>query len=193
MATLITAGVQFGWGRHIDTLSRAQQNGYIMMMAFHGIFSSITAFMFIKLSIITSLMRLDNSKGWYTRGLWALMGLIVAYTIVGWISWAISCYPLNGYWDKSIKAVCIPRGTFSVFSYVNTVCNITTDFTLATLPIPLIWRLNMPTRTRVSLVGMFALGYATCVLGVLKIVYQFGPEHQGPDRTFIDWVRLWGL
>jgi len=108
---------------------------------------------------------------------------IILYTIVGWISWALSCYPLAGYWDKSVKAWCLPKAQFSVFSYVNTVCNILTDFLLASLPIPLIWQLKMPLRSRLYLVAIFAMGYLTCVLGILKVVFQFSPLHASPDRT----------
>ncbi|KXJ85557.1 hypothetical protein Micbo1qcDRAFT_141412 [Microdochium bolleyi] len=192
MMTLIMAGT-YGWGRHSDTLTRDQNNNYMKMMVFHGIISSITAFMFIKLSIVFSLLRIQGHNKPYRSFLYGLSVFIILYTIVGWVSWGLSCYPLAGYWDKSVKAWCLPREKFSVFSYVNTVCNITTDFLLASLPIPLIWQLKMAVRSRVYLIGIFALGYLTCVLGILKVVFQFSPQHASPDRTFIDWVRFWGF
>ncbi|KAJ1324674.1 hypothetical protein MN608_09377 [Microdochium nivale] len=168
MMTLIMAGT-CRWGRHIDTLPKTDSNNYMKMMVFHGIISSITAFTFIKLSIVFSLLRIQGHNKHYRYFLYGLSVLIILYTIVGWISWALSCYPLAGYWDKSIKAVCLLRDKFSVFSYVNTVCNITTNFMLATMPIPLIWRLKMAMRSRIYRVGISALGY------------------------LIDWVRFWGF
>jgi hypothetical protein len=44
-------------------------------------------------------------------------------------------------------------------SFYYAVCNITTDFLLATLPIPLVWQLKMPMRSRVYLASIFACGY----------------------------------
>lgn len=193
MATLITAGAAYGWGRHTDTLPQWKQNGYTMMMLWHGVFSSITAFMFIKLSIAFSLLRLDDRKGWYSRILYCLIGLVICYTIVGWTSWALSCFPIAKYWDKRIEGTCLDRKIFDVFSYVNTVCNIFTDFCFATLPIPLIWQLKMNKKARIYLIAIFGLGYCTCILGILKVVFQFSPDHKSPDRQFVDWVRLWGL
>lgn len=53
-----------------------------------------------------------------------------------------------------------PQGQILRFLVVNTVCNITTDFMLVTMPIPLIWQLKMTMRSRIYLVGIFALGYS---------------------------------
>ena len=74
MTTLLIAGTKYGWGRHFNTLTQQQKNGYLMMMAFHGIFSSITAFGFLKLSIAFSLLRLNGKGGWYPRIIWGLVG-----------------------------------------------------------------------------------------------------------------------
>ncbi|KAK8052938.1 hypothetical protein PG996_012239 [Apiospora saccharicola] len=160
MTTLLIAGTKYGWGRHFDTLTQQQKNGYLMMMAFHGIFSSITAFGFLKLSIAFSLLRLNGKEG---------------------------------YWDKTVQAKCISLQKFNMFAYTNTFCNIFTDFAFATLPIPMIWRLQMPTRARVYLLGIFSMGYLTISLGVLKVVFQMAPSLQTSDRTFIDFPRFWGF
>jgi len=51
-------------------------------------------------------------------------------------------------------------------------CNMFTDVCFATLPIPIIWRLQMKRRTRIYLVGVFSLGYIAVFIGVAKAVSQ---------------------
>ena len=73
MMTLLFAGT-YGWGRHFDTLPKELTVNYTKMMAIHGIVSSITAFMFIKLSIVFSLLRIQGHNRPYRLFLYGLSG-----------------------------------------------------------------------------------------------------------------------
>jgi len=48
------------------------------------------------------------------------------------------------------------------------VVNITTDFILALVPIPLIWKLQLNIQARISLVGILSLGLFASVAGIIK-------------------------
>lgn len=77
--------------------------------------------------------------------------------------------------------------------------NIFTDVAFATIPVPVIWRLQMKTRTRIYLIAVFSLGYvyglmqkphplclklmnetSAVAMGVVRAIYQIGFA-AGPD------------
>jgi hypothetical protein len=47
-----------------------------------------------------------------------------------------------------------------------------TDVLLATLPIPIIWNLQINRRQKISLIGVLSLGYFAVGLGVVKAIKQ---------------------
>ena len=71
------------------------------------------------------------------------------------------------------------------------VINISTDFLLALLPVPLIWKLQMPLRTRLSLVAILSLGIFAAVAGIIRQLSssQFGV----PEPYIYDSYSIWNF
>ena len=104
-------------------------------------------------------------------------GFVILYTIVSWVEWFLVCKPLEKFWDKALEGTCLPVATHKAFALLNTsettvsdwemksrltpesACNIITDVAFATLPVPIIWSLQMPKKTRIYLIGILSLGY----------------------------------
>ena len=79
------------------------------------------------------------------------MALIVALGC-GWILEAVLiCRPLDKDWD-----VC---GSNDNGVLVGGILNVITDFTMITLPLPMIWRLQMAPQRKVALTVIFGLGF----------------------------------
>lgn len=55
---------------------------------------------------------------------------------------------------------------------MNTSFNMFTDVLLATLPVHIIWTLQINQRQKISLIGVLSLGYAAVGLGVVKAIKQ---------------------
>ena len=53
----------------------------------------------------------------------------------------LQCFPLKGFWDKSVPAKCGVNGY--LFFYGNSIPNIITEFTLLGLPVLCIWNLKV--------------------------------------------------
>jgi hypothetical protein len=87
---------------------------------------------------------------------------IGAIIIVG--AWGISqvligifmCRPIEGFWDQTVAATCIPN--FPQF-YINAVGNIITDVAVFLIPLPVIGHLNLPRAQKVLLFGIFSIGF----------------------------------
>ena len=58
--------------------------------------------------------------------------------------------------------------------------NITTDIIILALPIPVLWRLNLPRSQRISLVGIFCLGFFTCCISIVRVAFIAN----GSDDTY---------
>ena len=94
-----------------------------------------------------------------TRGirhlLWAVAGFIGLYTVIQSFLIIFQCKPIKGAWDPNIKAVCINLGVMSI---VTASLNVTTDVITLSLPLPLVWRLNLPRLQRLQVCGILLLG-----------------------------------
>ncbi|WQF80705.1 hypothetical protein CDEST_05719 [Colletotrichum destructivum] len=181
----------YGLGRHRDTISKPDQVFFSKVGFFQSIISAIAALALLKISIALSLLRLSKNR-WYSRTLWALIVFVVLYTIMAWLSFFLYCTPLEGYWDKSLKPTCYNIKLFVNFALVNTAFNIFTDVCFATLPIPIIWVLQMKLRTRIYLIGILSLGYLAVIMGIIKAVYQIA-QPGNKDGTFRQSIQFWGF
>jgi len=65
------------------------------------------------------------------------------------------CRPVQGAWDFTLEPVCVDYVTYL---YASSAVNVATDLLLCALPIPHIWRLNMPKRQRIVLCVLLAGG-----------------------------------
>ncbi|GKT85827.1 integral membrane protein [Colletotrichum tofieldiae] len=180
---MIASAGFYGLGRHKDTISKPDQVFFSKVGFFQSIISAIAALAFLKISIALSLLRLSKNR-WYSRALWALIVFVVLYTIMAWLSFFLYCTPLEGYWNKSLKPTCYNLKLFVNFALVNTAFNIFTDVCFATLPIPIIWVLQMKLRTRIYLIGVLSLGYLAVIMGIIKAVYQIA-QPGNRDGTFL--------
>ncbi|KAJ5966614.1 hypothetical protein N7481_013328 [Penicillium waksmanii] len=79
---------------------------------------------------------------------------------------------------------------FVTFGLVNTAFNIFTDVFFATIPIPIIWTLQMRRKVRIYLIGILSLGYLAVVFGVLNAIYQIAFTTI-TDRYLNDWILFW--
>lgn len=69
---------------------------------------------------------------------------------------AFQCTPVAKIWDPSIPGTCFPT---SVLWYSTAVGNIVTDVMVFILPLPIVARLNLPTRQKFLVLGVLCLGF----------------------------------
>lgn len=99
---------------------------------------------------------------------------MILFTIACLGTLIFNCSPISGAWDPAVRAAgkCYSMATFRNIGLFNTCVNVITDILFATLPLPLIWKLQTNRRTRVSLGVILSLGYFACAAGLVKGVKQ---------------------
>ena len=83
-----------------------------------------------------------------------LFAVVICYTIWTVFSSIFACVPVRAFWTKE-RARCIDQ--FAMW-FTNAAINITTDFAIIILPMPVIRRLQLGKRQKSALIGIFAVG-----------------------------------
>jgi hypothetical protein len=109
----------------------------------------------LKISIIYFYRRIFCTSRRFNIVLLTVVWLIGVWGAGIFLICALQCWPLQGYWDKSIGAKCINGNTFFI---VNQIFNVVMDFIILALPLPIIWSLKRAWQDKLALSGIFALG-----------------------------------
>ncbi|KAI0408569.1 hypothetical protein F4802DRAFT_355134 [Xylaria palmicola] len=145
----------------------------------------------LKISLAFSLLRL--CRGRIFKGvLWGTIAFVTIYTIFAWLTLFLYCKPLEGFWNPNAGAKCYSIQLFIRFGLANTALSIFTDILLASLPIPVIWQLQLKTKIRLYLIGMLALGWGAVAIGIVKAIAQINYNPIG-DLTYEISIPTWAF
>ncbi|KAJ5182712.1 hypothetical protein N7492_000328 [Penicillium capsulatum] len=192
VAVTSLATENWAWNRHIwdvpmTWLPTVQKLNLVFQIMFSWS-SSIT-----KISLLWFCRRLLGAgKGNYMTFNCAFIGsmvfVVLSCTLFTFFS-IFQCSPIKAYWDISPQYPhkCMNDGAI-VFSA--SVINIFTDFLTTTLPMPLIWSLNLPARQRLAVISIFGLGIVVNVAGSVRTVYVWKSMVAGYDTTWLGWPVL---
>ncbi|THC90504.1 hypothetical protein EYZ11_010030 [Aspergillus tanneri] len=76
-----------------------------------------------------------------------------------------NCRPISAFWTGQGK--CLP---FKQFAIGYAIVNITTSLTVWLMPIPKLWKLQLPTAQKVALILIFALGLFDCAVSLIRLI-----------------------
>jgi len=163
----IAVSTRYGLGKHIFAVQPPTLLGlywktfWVTLLLYHaGLLAAKMTFLLQYYRILA----IERTRYIYIAaivivGLWGLAQVIIALLI---------CRPIQGLWDKSIPAECMPNVPQI---YVNAAGNIATDIAIFLLPMPAIKRLNLKKPQKVMLLGIFSLGFFTVAISVIRIKY----------------------
>jgi hypothetical protein len=125
-----------------------------------------TALTLTKISIISTYHRIFPTK-WVRITMYTLGAFITAVWIINIFTTIFQCSPISAAWDFSITSPkCI--SIMSVY-YFSTAFSILTDLLLCILPLPLFWKLNLPTREKWIVSTLFGFGLFASVASIMRI------------------------
>ncbi|KAI5782611.1 hypothetical protein EDC01DRAFT_220039 [Geopyxis carbonaria] len=167
LTTSTLIGTRYGWGKHIWDIepgnsSSSLQISWISQLTF--VFAMVPA----KLSICFSYRRLSQKKS-FSRVLLGTKVFIGTWGIAFLCVVVFRCWPISAYWTDVLnrKNKCINETAPLLTSSFT---NVFTDFWLVILPIPTLWKLQLPSRQRIVLIFLMSLGILACVAGVVRVV-----------------------
>lgn len=107
-----------------------------------------------------------------------------------------NCIPIAASWNFELRAKpstnCFSNDTFTAIGLYNSSVNCATDFLFAILPIPIIVKLQVNRRTKITLAIILSLGYVACAAGIVKAIkqHQFFDES---DPLWHDDFNVWNM
>lgn len=145
-----------GVGRHVAYLEIAHPeklaHEFIIMFPIEILY--ISAFTSAKLSILNLYLRIFSTKP-MRRVTFILMAVVIMTWICETLSAIFQCTPVHSIWDKSIHGHCVDQDAMFRFWSIP---NIITDAIMLILPLPLVWKLQLPFDQKVGLTFTFLLG-----------------------------------
>ena len=109
----------------------------------------------IKASILVLYHRVFFVSRRFTKMLWAVGIFVFAYSgILGGAS-LIQCLPLSYIWDRSVKGFCL---RIPIAATILAIFNFLTDIIILVMPMPILWRMQIETKEKYQIMGMFLTG-----------------------------------
>ncbi|KAJ5091768.1 hypothetical protein NUU61_006638 [Penicillium alfredii] len=127
-----------------------------------GVYISLCTYLFVassvKISLIVFLMRIFPTKSIRYFGIGIIVFLVLV-TISGELPLILQCMPVRAAYDKTVANFkCFsPDAMFGIEMYQGVVM-FAVDIVIFLMPIPTIWKLQMPIQRRLSIIGLFSLG-----------------------------------
>lgn len=143
---------------------------------------------FIKTSICTTLLRLSVERR-YNFILYGIIIITVITTLVTLISVWIQCTPLAASWGE-VSGTCISTSVLITLTYVVSGLNIATDWSVALLPVAILWKLQMPVKMKIAITFVLGLGVFSSVATIVRLQYSKAytatEDYLGKTRLLLD-------
>lgn len=97
-----------------------------------------------------------------------VMAMCISYGIAVICTSTLTCVPIRAYWHvlEQATAKCMPN---KVLWYSHAGFNILIDVLVATLPVRVIWKLQIPKQQKIALLSILTIGWFVCVVSILRL------------------------
>lgn len=146
--------VYLGLGQHIVYVHTPKAK--LRLVLFIMRFTYNTGLTLVKLSVLMLYARIFGTVRGYRIAFWIVGFVVVAWCIAMNFANLFGCVPIHKSWDISVPGHCV---SIKAHLFGGAILNILTDLALLLLPMPGLWRLQMSTRRKVGVVGVFISGY----------------------------------
>ncbi|KAI9050571.1 hypothetical protein LZ554_005732 [Drepanopeziza brunnea f. sp. 'monogermtubi'] len=165
-------GTKNGRGRYTADIRPDEMVRMLHWQFYHSIANTV-GISLVKFSVAFFLLRLVPGKR-FKMFLWGAITFLVFFTIASTSVVIFSCTPIRATWDimNEPDAKCFSKETFTALGLTNSIVNIMTDVLFATLPIPVVLKLQVNMQAKVSLVLILSLGYFACTCAIVKTNIQ---------------------
>ncbi|KAH6962817.1 hypothetical protein DER45DRAFT_590722 [Fusarium avenaceum] len=178
------ASVNHGLGSHYtDVIKRGTDNfiAYMQIVWLSSIFYN-ACLGFIKISVLALYTRLGDKT--LRKVAFFMMGVVGCQAGANVLACIFQCSPVKAAYDITILPADKKCVDINAFYLANAAVNIFTDILTYTLPFPLVSKLRVPRRQKISLAVILGLGLFACVSSIIRITY-IPPMLTSDDPTWV--------
>ncbi|KAK7953521.1 hypothetical protein PG996_014415 [Apiospora saccharicola] len=162
----IMAEQMVGWGVHIYDVEPSKfKYGLQIVMIAVNLFNFASGF--TKLSILSTLWKLLGASRPRLKVFVAVCGVLISLnSVIFCLVVVFQCRPISNYWNVMAE----PRNCLDEAAHLLAagIINTFTDFVVVLLPIITVMKLQLTTRNRLVVVGLFSLGFLACGVGAFR-------------------------
>ncbi|EEU40511.1 uncharacterized protein NECHADRAFT_76849 [Fusarium vanettenii 77-13-4] len=152
-------------GRHVGTDVSMEQVVDFLRYLFAASLTYVFAIAFIKLTILALYWKLFSITARVPIAI--LFSSVVIWMVVLVLVATFSCNPVEKQWNILIEhGKCMEQKPVYLGGSLP---NVIIDFVLVGMPLPSVFRLNIPLGRRVILAGMFTLGFFICIVSIIRL------------------------
>ncbi|KAM0243311.1 hypothetical protein ACHAPO_000156, partial [Fusarium lateritium] len=119
-----------------------------------------------KIALLIFYLRLSPQR-WFKIAVYSSMFFISGYTIGLFFAVMFACHPINKNWDITVTGgSCVNQ---PVLYFATAAVNIASDVILFVLPLPMVFKLQLPFKQKIGLMGIFTIGSLTVITSIVRI------------------------
>ncbi|KAF2970324.1 hypothetical protein GQX73_g3175 [Xylaria multiplex] len=150
------------------------------------------ALCFVKVSVLILYLRIFSVIRWMRIASIIAIILVVAFHLAVSICFAVMCSPSTGDSQLDFLAAFISESCNKtrVLVVIQGAGSVISDFFLLVLPLPAVWKLQMPIKRKLAVSSMFLVGTSALVSSILSLYYRTLYYAAGEDNIRLV-VPLW--
>ncbi|KAF4996086.1 hypothetical protein FDECE_12582 [Fusarium decemcellulare] len=165
-AVLCIVSIPYGGGKHLWVLT-FDDFTTLWKMTYAFVLIYATCVSLTKASILLFYRRVfDTSRPFYV-----CLFFVIGYWVAIITAWFSGCRPASYFWEQftnpEAKGYCMNT---SLFYFVNGICAMLIDVAILMVPLPTIYKLQMPLGQKLAVCGILLLGAFVCVASIIRIV-----------------------
>ncbi|KAI1496233.1 hypothetical protein F5X99DRAFT_401047 [Biscogniauxia marginata] len=134
-----------------------------------------------KVAVLVMYLDIFRTDVGFRRAVYVLIALCALYPVVFIPFFITVCHPVWAAWDPILSQTnCRP---LEVQEIASVAVNLFLDFAVVTLPIPVVWKLQMPTNKKLGVTAMFSLGLGVIGILIWRMIDTVQPGH-GDDLVY---------
>ncbi|KAK9619045.1 hypothetical protein V6Z94_006064 [Aspergillus fumigatus] len=153
--TCLILGPPYGFGRHKAALSDEQIETFMMGNYIFSHFYN-AAIASTKLAVLALYYRIFATLRFrivvLTTAVFVILWLITMEILLG-----LQCRPISRFWDSDVPGECL---NLIKFTYFTNITNLLTDIWIFSMPLPVIFKLQMSRNRKIALSFLFSIGLA---------------------------------
>ncbi|KAJ6443608.1 hypothetical protein O9K51_04787 [Purpureocillium lavendulum] len=170
---------------HRMVVSRDRQTRFYRFVFYYQIAYCITP-PIIKLSLLFLYGRVFPSPR-FRALLYATGGLLVVWATATLFLTVFTCHPIESFWTHEGKCM-----DFKMAGIGYSIVNIGTDFAVWLMPIPIMWRVQLPLAQKIALSIIFLLGLFDCGAALGRPISMLAKQKEDTTWEFASGVK-WGI
>ncbi|EKD13001.1 uncharacterized protein L3040_007084 [Drepanopeziza brunnea f. sp. 'multigermtubi'] len=169
--------IHFGLGNHVHNVPMSQHPKALFWKYMGKCFYVLVAVL-VKWVVGLLLLRICSHQRWQRNTIRTLLAIITVFNVFYIFTVIFQCWPIPYYWyiytpseHNRIKGSCNSHPLATIPTYVSMALNVVADWTLALLPVSVVWKSSMDRKTKASVVGILAIGSIASLATVTRIPY----------------------